>query len=288
MRRPLAHGTSIDAKRYRRWIDNFGSYRAGIINVTIQSWLNQFDPSDQDLAARVLDAVEFYGQSQIHAAYRSALESLDGWHKAASKRKGKWKFAAMSRSAGESGDAMLYQFRVANSLDAKPLNELFVPSLSDLFRLAYLPDGDPHKLGKDDVVVLLDDFSGTGTQVCEAWNDPETSFGALLAGVGKVYLIVVAASRSARKRIKDETSISLVSGHELQDGDNVFSGHCRHFTTTDRTKLFRYGTIANKAAPKGFGDCGFVVVFQHRTPNNSIPILHADNSRWTGLFPRHD
>ena len=287
MRRPLAPGTSIDAKRYRRWIDNFGSYRTGIINVSIQSWLNQFDASDQDLAARVLDAVEFYGQSQIYAAYRNALAALEGWHKTASKRKGRWRFAAMSGSAGESGDAMLYQFRVANSLDARQLNELFV-SRSDLFRLANLPDSDPHKLGKDDVVVLLDDFSGTGTQVCDAWNDPETSFGALLTGVGKVYLVVVAASKSARKRIKDETDISLVSGHELQESDDVFSDHCKHFTKIDRTKLLHYGTIADKKFPKGFRECGFVVVFQHRTPNNSIPILHADHSKWTGLFPRHD
>lgn len=288
MRRPLAPGTSIDAKRYKRWIDHFGSYRAGIINVSIQSWLNQFDPSDQDLAARVLDAVEYYGQSQIHAAYRSALAALDGWHRTAAKRKGQWRFAAMSSSAGESGDAMLYQFRVANGLDAKPMNELFVPSLTDLFRQANLPDNDPRKLGKDDVVVLLDDFSGSGTQVCDAWNNPETSFGALLAGIGKVYLIVVAASKSARRHIADETGICLVPAHELHEGDNIFSDHCKHFTKTDRTKLFHYGKIADKKSPKGFRDCGFVVVFQHRSPNNSIPILHADHSKWTGLFPRHD
>lgn len=131
MRRPLASGTPIDAKRYKRWVDHFGSYRAGIINVTIQSWLDQFEASDQDLAARVLDVVEYYGQSQIHAAYRDALAALDGWHKTASKRRGRWLFAAMSGSAGESGDAMLYQFRVATGLDAKQLNDLFV-SRSDL------------------------------------------------------------------------------------------------------------------------------------------------------------
>ena len=39
MRRPSAPGTPIDAKRYRRWISRFGSYREGIINVTIESWL---------------------------------------------------------------------------------------------------------------------------------------------------------------------------------------------------------------------------------------------------------
>lgn len=79
MRRPLAPGTTIDARRYNRWTSNFGSYRAPITNVTIESWLNQFG-TDQDLAARVLDAVEFYGQSQIHKAYRQALAALVGWH----------------------------------------------------------------------------------------------------------------------------------------------------------------------------------------------------------------
>lgn len=285
MRRPFPPGTPIDEKRYRRWISRFGSYRAPITNVTVQSWLGQFTPADQDLAARILDVIEFYGQSQIYAAYRQALEALDGWHRSPFRRKGTWRFAAMSGSAGESGDAMLHHFRVANRLDAKSLNQMFV-SRSDLFRQVLLPDDDPQKIGEDDVVVLLDDFSGTGTQVCDAWNDPQTSFGALLAGVGKVYLIVVAASKAARKKISDETAISLLPAHDLHESDNVFSEHCRHFTKADRIRLFHYGKIADKKSPRGFGDCGLVVVFQHRSPNNSIPILHADHSKWTGLFPR--
>lgn len=147
MNRPLATGTPIDAKRYKRWISRFGSYRAGVINVTIESWLQQFAHEDQDLAARVLDAVEFYGQSQIHAAYRQALSALPGWHKSASKRKGQWRFAAMSGSAGESGDAMLYQFRIANGLDAKGFNHIFV-SRSDLFANLCYPIVTPRSLGK--------------------------------------------------------------------------------------------------------------------------------------------
>lgn len=287
MKRPLDPGTPIDAKRYKRWIDRFGSYREPIVNVSINSWLENFEDEDQDLAARVLDVVEFYGQSQIHSAYRDALDSLPGWHKEAARRRGKWRFAAMSGSAGESGDAMLYQFRVANGLDAKAYKDLFV-SRADLFRLAMLPDGDPQKAGKDDVVVLLDDFSGTGTQVCDAWNNPETSFGALLAGVGRVILILVAASTAARRRISDETSLSVFPAHQLHESDNIFSDKCRHFTAADRERLLHYGTIADKRSPKGFGDCGLVVVFQHRPPNNTIPILHAYHSKWIGLFPRHD
>jgi hypothetical protein len=287
VRRPLAPGSAIDAKRYNKWISRFGSYRGGITNVMIESWIHQFEDDDHDLAARVLDAVEFYGQSQIHAAFREALPALAGWHKSASKRVGQWRFAAMSGSAGESGDAMLYQFRIANGLGAKVFNPLFV-SRSDLFRQPLLPDNDPQKLGQDDTVVLLDDFSGTGTQVCDAWNDPETSFGSLLAGVGRVYLILVAASRVARQRIAKETAILPHAAHYLQESDNIFSEECEHFTQDDRAKLLHYGQVANRRAPKGFGDCGFLVVFQHRPPNNSTPILHADHSKWTGLFPRHN
>jgi hypothetical protein len=182
---------------------------------------------------------------------------------------------------------MLYQFRLANGLDGRRFNELFV-SLSDLFRLPMLLESDPHRLGEDDVVVLLDDFSGTGKQVCDAWNDPATSFGPLLAGVGRVYLILVAASRAARQRICRETSISPIPAHELRESDNVFSDQCGHFTDTDRERLLHYGKIASRSTPMGFGDCGFVVVFYHRSPNNSIPILWADHERWTGLFPRHE
>lgn len=286
MKRPLDPGTPIDAKRYKRWISRFGSYRAEVTNVTIQSWLKQFK-KDKDLGARVLDAVEFYGQSQIQAAYREALKSLPGWNVSASKREGQWRFAAMSGSAGESGDAMLHHFRVANKLDTKAFDRLFV-SRSDLFRQVMLPDGDTNKLSKNDSVVLVDDFSGTGTQVCDAWNDAETSFGPLLAGVGKVYLILVAASKAAQKRISEETTISPVPAYHLHESDNVFSDRCRHFTPADRAKLLHYGKIADKDNPMGFGKCGLVVVFQHRPPNNSIPILHENHSKWTGLFPRHD
>lgn len=287
MKAPLPRGSAIDARRYKRWIDRFGSYRTGIINVTIESWLNQFETGDRDLAARVLDAIDFYGLAQIHAAFRQALGSFSGWHEDEKKRRGKWRFAPMSGSAGESGDAMLYHFRIANGLDSKKHKSLFL-SRSDLFRQPQLKEDDPNKLGQDDVVVLLDDFSGSGKQVCDAWNDPETSFGALLAGVGKVYLILVAAGPGARDKISDETPLSLMPAHSLLDSDNVFSQSCKHFSNSDRVKLMKYGLKANKKNPQGFEKCGMLVVFQHRAPNNTLPILHMDHDRWMGLFPRHD
>jgi hypothetical protein len=256
-----------------------------VTNLIIDGWLDQFN-GDRDLAARVLDSIDFYGQAQIFAAYRQALNSLPGWHRDHRRRVGRWRFAAMSGSAGESGDAMLYMFRLANQLDGRVYDPLFA-SRSELFRQVGLPKNDPHSLGEDDVVVLLDDFSGTGDQVCNAWNDPETSYGSFLSTIGRRYLILVAASQRARQRIATETGLSPFPAHEITDADSVFSELCPNFNAEDRVKLEYYGRKAKKKEPKGYGDCGFVVIFQHRAPNDSIPILHSKNARWTGLFPRH-
>jgi len=268
----------VNATRMRRWTDRFGAYRSPVTNLTIEAWIDQFDDVDRDLAARVLDVVEFYGQAQIPAAYRQALASLEGWDPAKVRRTGKWRFAAMSGSAGESGDSMLYQFRIANKLDSRRFRELFV-GRRDLLS---------EELGPNDTVVLLDDFSGTGKQVCDAWTDPETAFGELLAGVGMVYLLLVAATTRAIDKISEETSLTVLPAYHLGDRDNIFSEACRCFSRRERGRLLHYCTTASRATPRGFGECGLVVVFQHRTPNNSIPILHADHAHWSGLFPRNE
>lgn len=268
----------VDARRLKRWLGVFGAYRDPATKHTIEDWFMQFPEQDRDLAARVLDVVDFYGQDRIAAIFRKALGSLRGWHAAAKKRSGEWRFAALSGSAGKSGGAMLYQFRLANSLDNKAYDKLFIHR-SEIFA---------QKLGADDTLVLVDDFSGTGHQACDAWTNPQTGFGELCAGVGTVYFVVVAAARIARTKIKEETEMRLVAGHDLNGSDDIFSEQCVHFDHADKSRLLYHGKKADPKRPKGFGDCGFVVVFQHRCPNNSIPILHASHAKWVGLFPRHD
>lgn len=278
MRKPLAVNTPIDSRRFKKWTDMFGSYRSSVTKCTCESWLDQFDAPDRDLAARTLDSVLFYGQDQIADTFRSMLKSLEGWNRDKSKRTGRWFFVAMSSSAGESGDGMIYQFRVANNLDSKAYNEMFI----------YPRELVSKKLTRDDIIVLLDDFTGTGQQICDAWNSPELSYSELVAGAGRVYLIVIVATRRARERIREETTISLSSGHYLGDQDNVFSDKCKHFSKAEKERLLTYNQRADSTNAKGRGDSGLLVVFFHRCPNNTIPIMHVQNDRWVGLFPRHE
>lgn len=274
MKEPMMRGTPIDMKRMASWVSVFSGYRHSITEERIDRWLLQFDRGHRDLAARVLDCVDFVNHEHIAIAFRSILNSLDGWDIDESNRRGRWRFVAYSGSAGESGDSMLHRFRLATGLHNKKYNDLFIHR-SELLR---------DNLGPSDNVVFIDDFAGTGKQVCDSWGALQE----LLPGNPIVYLVLIAASTPARKKIANETELAVVSDIELTDHDNIFSSTCSHFTASEKELLLRYCRKGDTRNPRGFGNCGFVIVFAHNCPNNSVPILHAYHPRWEGLFRRYD
>ena len=274
MKEPLPRGADVDARRMRSWLDTFAGYRYAVNEARIDRWLAQFEAADRDLAARILDSIDFISAGQTTQAFRAVLGGLTGWSIDQAERQGRWRFVALSASAGESGDTMLHRFRLANNLSGKQYKELFV----------YKRDLLQEKLGPDDVVVFVDDFAGTGHQVCEHW--PELA--ELLPGAPLVYLALVAATHDAREKIEAETRLAVIPYIELTPQDNIFGDACPHFTAEEREVLLRYCAVANGRHPRGFGDSGLVAVLSHNCPNNSIPILHASHPQWEGLFRRHD
>jgi hypothetical protein len=275
MRQPSPRGTPIDLRRYHLWEADFAGYRHNVSEDRIREWLGQFQRRHRDLAARVLDCVDFLTHQQMSAGFRQILDSMDGWSKNAGQRRGKWRFTAFSTSAGESGDSMLHKFRHANNLTGTKYNELFIHR-SDLLR---------EKLGVEDTVVLVDDFIGTGDQACNAWDN---QFGELLTQVGQVYLVVIAANQSAIHRIRQNTGMQVVAHIELGGMDNVFSPDCTTFTPREKEQLLLYCRKASKTHPQGHGNCGLLVVFAHTCPNDSISVLHVSSAKWQALFRRYD
>jgi hypothetical protein len=256
MKHPKPRGSAINAKRVRSWRETFQSYRHTINDNTIDRWLDQFKTADKDLAARILDSVEFISSEQISSAFRAILSDLLGWNLDENLRTGKWRFIPFSGSAGESGDSMTHKFRHANGLSSKKYNDLFIYR-SDLLR---------EEINAEDNVVFIDDFSGTGRQVTENWSLLQE----LLPEQPNTYLILVAANNSARQRIMNETYLQVVSHYDFSESDNIFSPQCNHFSDEEKNNLLKYCKWADKRLPKGSGNCGMVLVFAHNSPNNSF------------------
>ena len=273
MRRPAARGTPVDDGRFAGWLERFAGYRVQATRARIEQWLARFDAGDRDLSARILDAVEFFRLDQQSDAFRAILGALPGWSRNAARRQGRWRFVAFGIHSGESGDAMLAAFRVANGLDGARFNELFIHK-ADLLR---------ENLEPKDTVVFVDDFAGTGNQVTEAWSE---SLRELLPGGPRTFLVLVVAVEDARQRIGRETPLVVRAFRYLRAQDNLFAHECNHFSRPEKNTALNYCQRADALNPRGYGECGLLLVFSHRCPNNSLPILHARGRRFEGLFPR--
>lgn len=273
MRTPKPADTLIDNDRLETWRERFEGYRYGVTVGRIERWLRRFEDEDKDTAARLLDAVEFISAEEVHAAFRTLIKQIPGWDRAKGKRNGKFAFVPFSSSEGESGGTMLHQFRLANELNKKEFNSLFI-GRSDLARSG---------LGADDTVVFVDDFVGSGTQAVTAW---EENFQELTAEIGNVYLATVAAYQMGSSAIKAKTRMQLLAHRTLSYRQSLFHETCRHFTDQEKTRILHYCTLASPNHPRGFGECALAVVLYHQCPNNSLAVLHASSRKWDPLFPR--
>jgi hypothetical protein len=274
MKNPLPVGTDIDQIRFDQWMATFSGYVSQVTQRKIELWLDQFSEGDKDLAARMLDAVLYIGSLQIMTLYRGLLRGLDGWDDDPEQRTGRWFFVAFSRSSGESGDTMVHRFRMATGMTKKKFDPLFIHR-SELVSA---------KLTPEDTVVLIDDFSGSGGQATTAWAEV---FEELLYGEPRTYLLLVAATETAINAVRNETDMELICGTVLHGQQDFFDASCKCFSEAEKASILKYCKKANSKEPRGWDNSGLLVVFEHRCPNNTLPIFHVSNAKWIGLFPRN-
>ena len=259
-------------EKIQGWYDRFRYYRRPPSVADIQRWIGRFQDGDRELASKVLDRVLLISEDDIQRGYREALEAIPGWHRTRARRRGEWVICGFG-GAGESGGEMLRKFREANRLAGKRQDYLF----DTITHLA------SRRLTEADTVIMVDDFSGTGEQITSYWPTH-----AELIGGARAFLVLTAATRDALARLIQLPTLSeILVDYIAERSDNVFSAANTEFTNSEKERLLQYCQIADARRPKGFGECGLTIVLSHKTPNNSLPILHANKKDWRGLFPRY-
>jgi hypothetical protein len=253
------------------WYDSFRFYRHSPSREEVLAWVKQFDVEHFALAAKVLDQVILISDLDIQQGYHDALAKLPGWSLDDKVRKGKWAFVGLGGQA-ESGPAMLHMFREANGLTSDLFQSLFVTP-ADLPEL---------RLTAHDTVVFVDDFSGTGDQFSKRW----ALFQELVSSEARTYLFLAAATHRAMKRLQSLDDITIEARLVLGPDSDVFSAHNTVFSDDDKAVLLGYCRRADRSNPKGWGNCGLLLVISRKTPNNSIPVLHVSSKKWKGIFPR--
>lgn len=265
-------GSLASPAQLDRWRDNFSAYRQAPDHMTLIEWLAQFDRDHLPVAHKLLDNVQIVSELQIQEGYRDALNNLPGWNADNDERAGRWYFVGAG-GAGESGPAMLRLFREANGMTQVRFSDFFreVRELPGLELTAY------------DNVVLVDDFAGTGDQMAGFWPILQE----LIASEASCFLILSAMTSRAESRLEDETEFNVVATRTLLEQDDFWSDQCDTFTNEELEILDIYGNTASNPTPRGYGECGLAFVLSHKTPNNTIPILHANHDNWVSPFPRY-
>jgi hypothetical protein len=272
MKRPHPRGMRVTPQRTAEWLKVFRFYRHPPNEPEVLRWLSRFSKADRDLAARLLDCVQVVSERETLTGYRNALQQLEGWSTDPDLRNGEWFFVGFGK-AGESGQAMVRSFREANQLTPAAYDKFFCSATE-------LPS---KKLTAEDHVVFIDDFSGSGRQICTAWPVIQE----LVASDAICHLVLTSATRTAISKIRILEKVMLTVHIVLEDEDNIFSTNCRYCSSHEKSVVEKYGRRADRQHPKGFGNCGLLFVLSHKTPNNTIPILHAYHNGWQGLFPRY-
>lgn len=261
----------ISPEQLADWYDRFRFYRHPPSRGELVAWLKQFKPEHLALASKLLDNVVIVSDRDIQQGYHDALAALPGWHIDVGQRAGRWAFVGLGGQA-ESGPAMLHMFREANNLTSDRYQSLFVTP-------ADLPE---MQLTAHDTVVFVDDFAGTGEQFSKRWE----LYKELIAGEAKIHLFLAAATSTAMGLLTPLNDITVQARLVLPLSANIFAAANTTFSEDEKTCVLGYCKLADKRNPQGWGKCGLLIVISRKTPNNSIPILHAKSRRWNPVFPR--
>jgi len=112
----------------------------------------------------------------------------------------------------------------------------------------------------------------------------------------QVYFIAICGFQKAQNKVERKLEelkipVKIHICDPLDDTAKIFSDKSPIFPDpTEREKAKQivegYGLQLVKNTPLGYGDCQAVIVFEHNCPNNSLPILWKESSKWKPLFKR--
>lgn len=241
----------------------------------IVNWLENFDPSHRGLAMKLFDNVKVYCKEDFQRWCQRLYSKLPQ-----DVRNSNDTFYVGLGLPSESGSPVSYYFRTTNGLPP----EVFLD-----FKEA--ADGKNLKRRKARNLIFLDDFIGSGNQAVEFWQSLSSHLGRDIDELNLYYLAFF-SRRGGRQNVEKQTRFSVHVVRQLDESDEVFGPTSKVFDDGCREivkEIFReYGLRLFPKHPLGFRDGQMLIVLDHNTPNNTLPILWSSEDNWFPLFKRYN
>lgn len=241
-------------------------------------WVLQFDSEDYPLALRILENIDVLAQRDLRSAFEIAQAKLEraAIEKGSPIKRSNTLYAGVGQ-ASKSGALMAYHYRQTAEIPE-----------SDFF---FMDDEEAIDFSKIENIVLLDDVIGTGgsvgKDVAQIAAEVHT-----LSKSRNIFVVTVAGYSGGISKVVEETGASVIAALEYTSKDSVTDFDAAFYSglpMADRAKTLerikRYCRIASRS-DLGYGGVGGLLVFDHNTPNTSLPVIWARGNGWIPLFPR--
>lgn len=246
-------------------------------------WLFNFDDEDVELAVQLLEHVVFLRDDDVKGRLYEQVMKLP---------KDRKKHIVPLGKPGKSGAAISYWIHglmKRNDLQSMNFNSSVEAFISYRNSVAWKT--------LNDVVVYVDDFIGSGGSVVEALSlDKKRVRPEVLSDAcsGRLYVVAAIVMDNGYCKITKDISGAVILGDSHCKG---FDPHKKIFGSYFKTKAvremcYKYGEQLYKGCPLGYKNTQSLVLMQHSSPNNTVPVLWSDNQYqgriWTPLVPRNN
>lgn len=246
-------------------------------------WLFNFDDEDVELAVQLLEHVIFLRDDDVKGRLYDQIVKLPRDRK---------KHIVPLGKPGKSGAAISYW--IHGLMKRNDLQSMNFHSSVEAF-ISYRNSVKWETL--KDIVVYVDDFIGSGGSVVTALSlvknivRPEVLTD---ASSGRLYVVAAIVMDNGYSKITHDISGAIILGDLHCKG---FDPHKKVFGSYFKTKAvremcYKYGEQLYKGWSLGFENTQSLVLMQHSSPNNTIPVLWSDNQyqgrNWNPLVPRNN
>ena len=246
-------------------------------------WLFNFDDEDVELAVQLLEHVVFLRDDDVKGRLYEQVMKLP---------KDRTKHIVPLGKPGKSGAAISYW--IHGLMKRKDLQSMNFHSSVEAF-ISYRNSVAWETL--NDAVVYVDDFIGSGGSVVTALSlDEKIVRPEVLSDAcsGRLYVVAAIVMDNGYSKITQDISGAIILGDMHCKG---FDPHKKVFGSYFKTKAvremcYKYGEQLYKGWPLGFENTQSLVLMQHSSPNNTVPVLWSDKQyqgrNWIPLVPRNN
>ena len=249
----------------QRAVVNFGDHR-DLTKAKVVSWLSQFSDVNRDTGAKALDEIKYFQLSDIESMTRQLFEIVNDQYSEFDRNR---IFFVPVGGPGSGASVIARHLRIIGLPESR---------IVDLLALTRLNPADI------EVIVFVDDFSGTGGKIKEWWYTNEQIVLPINARVVSGILLLNHKARN----VLDELFEKVHFVNFLDESADVFSESSIAFNEEEKEQLFAacQETGVSERFVSGWGDCGLLLAYAHGCPNNSLPILWYESEKWESLFKR--